>query len=73
ARAAGRDPSTIRTSTWGLPATVASVGTYEAFVRRHLEAGFTDVCVVPSGVPVARLRSIARTIVPALREEFAPA
>jgi len=71
-REAGRDPATVRTSTWGLPETVASEDAYEAFVRRHLEAGFTDVCVVPGSAPVERLRRIAQTVVPRLREEFAP-
>ena len=71
-RDAGRDPATIRTSTWGLPTTVASQDAYEAFVRRHLEAGFSDVCVVPGSAPVERLRRIAETVVPRLREEFAP-
>ena len=71
-REAGRDPATVRTYTWGLPETVASEDAYEAFVRRHLEAGFTDVCVVPGSAPVGRLRRIAETVVPRLREEFAP-
>ena len=71
-REAGRDPATVRTSTWGLPETVASEDAYEAFVRRHLEAGFTDVCVVPGSAPVERLQRIAQTVVPRLREEFAP-
>ncbi|HEY3336410.1 MAG TPA: LLM class flavin-dependent oxidoreductase [Candidatus Limnocylindrales bacterium] len=71
-RSEGRDPGTIRRSTWGLPATVASEDAYEAFVRRHLEAGFTDVCVVPGSAPVERLRRIAEQVVPGLRQEFAP-
>jgi alkanesulfonate monooxygenase SsuD/methylene tetrahydromethanopterin reductase-like flavin-dependent oxidoreductase (luciferase family) len=72
-RDAGRDPGDVRTSTWGLPATVASEDAYEAFVRRHLEAGFTDVAVVPGSAPVDRLRRIAEGVVPALRAEFSPA
>lgn len=70
-RDAGRDPATIRRSTWGLSDTVASDDAFESFVRRHLEAGFTDVCVVPGAAPLERLRRIAETIVPRLREEFA--
>jgi alkanesulfonate monooxygenase SsuD/methylene tetrahydromethanopterin reductase-like flavin-dependent oxidoreductase (luciferase family) len=70
-RDAGRDPATIRRSTWGLSNTVASDDAFESFVRRHLEAGFTDVCVVPGAAPLERLRRIAETIVPRLREEFA--
>ena len=68
--AAGRDPATIRRSTWGGPETVASAEAYEAFVRRHLELGFTDVCVVPRGVPEAVLRQVAADVLPRLREEF---
>ena len=71
ARAAGRDPAAIRRSVWGLPDVVASEASYEAFVRRHLELGFTDVCVVPLGVPRDRLRSIAGRVIPRLRAEFA--
>jgi alkanesulfonate monooxygenase SsuD/methylene tetrahydromethanopterin reductase-like flavin-dependent oxidoreductase (luciferase family) len=70
--AAGRDPGTVRRSTWALPAAVASEATYEGFARRQLELGFTDVSVVPLGVPVERLRRIAETVVPALRAEFTP-
>lgn len=68
--AAGRDPGTVRRSTWALPAAVASEATYEAFARRQLELGFTDVSVVPLGVPVERLRRIAEMVVPGLRAEF---
>ena len=71
-RDAGRDPGAVRRSTWGLSETVASEDAYEAFVRRHLEAGFTDVCVVPGTAPADRLRRIAETVVPRLREEFEP-
>ena len=71
ARAAGRDPGTIRRSIWGVPDAVASEAAYEAFARHHLSIGFTDVAVVPKGVPAARLRRIAETVIPALREEFA--
>ena len=62
----------MRRSTWALPAAVASEAAYEAFARRQLELGFTDVSVVPLGVPVERLRRIAEAVVPALRAEFAP-
>jgi len=65
----GRDPRTIRRSVWGLPEAVASEAAYEAFARRHLALGFTDISVVPRGVPEARLRRIATEIIPALREE----
>ena len=67
-RDVGRDPATVRRSTWGGPGTAASPEAYEAFVRRHLELGFTDVCVVPGPAPEARLRAIAASVRPALRE-----
>ncbi len=68
----GRDPATIRRSVWGPPEVVADEPAFEAFARRHLALGFTDVSVVPRGVPEARLRRIAAEILPALRAEFAP-
>lgn len=67
-----RDPGTVRRSTWGLPPAVASEAAYEAFVRRQLDLGFTDVAVVPGSAPVERLRRIADTILPSLRAEYAP-
>lgn len=73
ARGAGRDPATIRRSTWGGPETVASEAAYEAFVRSQLDLGFTDVCVVPRDVPADRLRRIAAEVLPRLRAEYAPA
>jgi alkanesulfonate monooxygenase SsuD/methylene tetrahydromethanopterin reductase-like flavin-dependent oxidoreductase (luciferase family) len=71
--AIGRDPGTIRRSVWGTPDTVASEAAYQTFARRHLALGFTDISVVPKDVPEARLRTIAREIIPALRSEFGPA
>ena len=72
-RRAGRDPATIRRSVWGTPDAVASEAAFEAFARHHLELGFTDISVVPKGVPEVRLRRIASEIIPALRAEFGPA
>lgn len=66
----GRDPGTIRRSVWGTPDTLASEAAFAAFARRHLELGFTDISVVPRGVPEARLRTIATEVIPALREEI---
>lgn len=66
----GRDPGTIRRSVWGTPDVVASEAAYETFARRHLELGFTDISVVPRGVPESRLRTIATEVIPALREEI---
>jgi alkanesulfonate monooxygenase SsuD/methylene tetrahydromethanopterin reductase-like flavin-dependent oxidoreductase (luciferase family) len=71
-RAEGRDPAAVRRSVWGLSHAVASEAAYEAFARRHLELGFTDISVVPAGVPVERLRRIAEEVIPALRAEGAP-
>ncbi len=71
--AAGRDPGTVRRSVWALPDALVSEAAYEAFARRHLAMGFTDISVVPAGVPDARLRRIAHDVLPALREEFAAA
>jgi alkanesulfonate monooxygenase SsuD/methylene tetrahydromethanopterin reductase-like flavin-dependent oxidoreductase (luciferase family) len=68
--AVGRDPATIRRSVWGTPDVVASEDAYAAFARRHLALGFTDISVVPKGVPMDRLRRIAGDVLPALREEF---
>jgi len=68
--ALGRDPGAIRRSVWGTPDTVSSEAAYEAFARRHLELGFTDISVVPKGVPEARLRRIATEVIPKLRAEL---
>jgi alkanesulfonate monooxygenase SsuD/methylene tetrahydromethanopterin reductase-like flavin-dependent oxidoreductase (luciferase family) len=66
--AVGRDPATIRRSVWGGPEAIASEAAYEAFARRHLGLGFTDVSVVAGGVPADRLQRIATEVVPGLRE-----
>ena len=70
--AAGRDPGSVRRSVWAPPVAVASQAAYLDFARRHLAMGFTDVSVVPAGVPAERLRDIARNVLPVLRAEFAP-
>jgi alkanesulfonate monooxygenase SsuD/methylene tetrahydromethanopterin reductase-like flavin-dependent oxidoreductase (luciferase family) len=64
---AGRDPATIRRSTWGGAETMASDDAYAAFVRRHLDLGFTDVSVTAGSVPRDRWSSIAREVLPDLR------
>jgi alkanesulfonate monooxygenase SsuD/methylene tetrahydromethanopterin reductase-like flavin-dependent oxidoreductase (luciferase family) len=69
--AIGRDPATVRRSVWAGSEVLASEAAYETFARRHLELGFTDISVVPRGVPEARLRRIASEVVPALRSAFA--
>ncbi len=72
-KAIGRDPATIRRSVWAGSEVLESEAAYEAFARRHLELGFTDISAVPRGVPEARLRRIATEVVPALRMAFTPA
>ena len=65
--AIGRDPATIRRSVWAGESVLHDEGTFEAFARRHLELGFTDIAVVPGATPETRLRRIADEILPALR------
>ena len=71
-RATGRDPATIRRSTWTeSEEDVATEAGFEAFVRTHRALGFTDFSIVPSdeaGPDV--LRRIAHDRIPALRAEF---
>ena len=66
--AAGRDPATIRRSTWSEPEAFESVATYEAFVETHRAMGFTDLSVAlpPPGQRDIVTR-IARDVLPRLR------
>jgi alkanesulfonate monooxygenase SsuD/methylene tetrahydromethanopterin reductase-like flavin-dependent oxidoreductase (luciferase family) len=69
--AAGREPSSIRRSTWAEGDVAESEGAFVAFARRHRALGFTDISIVPSGpdfLPV--LRRIALERIPELRAEF---
>ena len=73
AREAGRDPATIRRSTWVGGETATSVDAYTDFVRRHRALGFTDLTTgLPAAAHVDTLREIAGGVLPALREERVP-
>ncbi len=68
ARAAGRDPATIRRSTWATRDILASEATYRAFVDAHLALGFTDIStVVPGADHMSTFRHIAEDVIPAYR------
>jgi alkanesulfonate monooxygenase SsuD/methylene tetrahydromethanopterin reductase-like flavin-dependent oxidoreductase (luciferase family) len=68
---AGRDPSSIRRSTWIGGRLASSVEAYEDFVRRHHRLGFTDLTIgLPDGANERVLRDIAGRAIPALRAEL---
>jgi len=71
-RGAGRDPATIRRSTWTeAEEDVTSSKGFEAFVRTHRALGFTDFSIVPwDEASPDVLERIARETIPALRAEF---
>jgi alkanesulfonate monooxygenase SsuD/methylene tetrahydromethanopterin reductase-like flavin-dependent oxidoreductase (luciferase family) len=67
-RAIGRDPATIRRSTWTTADALRSESSYLEFVTRHRALGFTDFSTVmpaPEDSPV--LRRVAETLIPELR------
>ena len=67
-RAAGRDPATIRRSTWTTGEPLESAEAYREFAQRHLDLGFTDISVLlPERPSAAVLAEIARDILPGLR------
>lgn len=71
-RDAGRDPGSIRRSTWAEGDVATSEAAFVGFVRQHRALGFTDFSVVPQERdhrPV--LERIARDRIPELRAEFA--
>jgi alkanesulfonate monooxygenase SsuD/methylene tetrahydromethanopterin reductase-like flavin-dependent oxidoreductase (luciferase family) len=69
---AGRDPATIRRSTWAESDVATSVDAFVGFARAHLALGFTDISIVPAGPDHrATLRRIAGEAIPALRAEAA--
>jgi alkanesulfonate monooxygenase SsuD/methylene tetrahydromethanopterin reductase-like flavin-dependent oxidoreductase (luciferase family) len=73
-RAAGRDPETIRRSTWIGTEAFTSVASFQAYVRTHHELGFTDLSVaLPSPGRPERdvLEQVAREVIPRLRAEQA--
>ena len=65
-RAAGRDPLTVRRSTWGTGSVVASPGAFVDFVERHRRLGFTDFNT-PLAHDLGARRAIAQEVIPALR------
>lgn len=69
----GRDPATIRRSTWANGDALDSEDRYLDFVRRHLALGFTDfITELPDASHRHVLEAVARTIIPALRAEAVP-
>ncbi len=70
-RELGRNPDTIRRSTWAEWADVlVTTGAFEAFVESHRRLGFTDFTVVlpPPGRRNV-LEAVARDVIPRLRVE----
>jgi len=75
-REAGRDPDTIRRSTWADEDALASVEAFESFVETHLRLGFTDLSVwLPDldGPTREVLDHVARESIPRFRAEDAAA
>jgi alkanesulfonate monooxygenase SsuD/methylene tetrahydromethanopterin reductase-like flavin-dependent oxidoreductase (luciferase family) len=69
---AGRDPVSIRRSTWVGPEIAADEDAYLSFARRHRALGFTDFMTqLPGPSELPALRRIARERIPELRAEFA--
>lgn len=69
---AGRDPASIRRSTWAGAEVAASESAYLGFVRHHRDLGFTDfMTVLPRPADLAIVRRIALERIPELRAEFA--
>ena len=75
-REIGRDPASIRRSTWAEVDALESPETYEAFVATHRALGFTDLSVsLPEagGREQHVLEQVARDVIPGLRAEEAAA
>lgn len=71
-RTVGRDPRTIRRSTWTGREVFRSEASYVDFVRLHRRIGFTDVStVMPHPEQMPLLRHLAAEVIPALRAEAA--
>jgi alkanesulfonate monooxygenase SsuD/methylene tetrahydromethanopterin reductase-like flavin-dependent oxidoreductase (luciferase family) len=67
-RAIGRDPATLRRSTWATRDVLRSEAVYRAFVDHHRAIGFTDFTTVlpdPEHLPV--LRHVAADVIPEFR------
>ncbi|MFI5225092.1 MAG: LLM class flavin-dependent oxidoreductase [Candidatus Limnocylindrales bacterium] len=70
-REVGRDPASVRRSTWAGAGVFESEETYIEFARRHHALGFTDlVTVLPGEDRMGLLEWIARDRIPELRAEF---
>jgi alkanesulfonate monooxygenase SsuD/methylene tetrahydromethanopterin reductase-like flavin-dependent oxidoreductase (luciferase family) len=66
----GRDPATIRRSTWATGDVLESEDRYLDFYRRHRALGFTDfITVLPEPANRHVLEAVAGTIIPTLRAE----
>lgn len=68
-REAGRDPGSVRRSTWTGADVIRSPAAFRAFVERFAALGFTDfTCGLPGAEDMAAVRQIARELIPELRE-----
>ena len=68
---AGRDPASIRRSTWAEAPVARDADAYSDFVRQHAAIGFTDFATVhPGTAHVSTLRRIAGDVIPRLRESL---
>ncbi len=68
----GRDPATIRRSTWATADVLRSKEAYLEFQRGHRALGFTDfITNLPAPENQHVLESVAKTIIPELRREHA--
>lgn len=73
-RAIGRDPATLRRSTWATADALDSVQSYRSFAERHHALGFTDlVTVLPPPAGMAVLREVADVVIPELRARWGTA
>lgn len=69
---AGRDPATIRRSTWAEAPVARDADAFADYVRQHAAIGFTDFATVhPGATHQATLRRIATEVIPRLRDELA--
>ena len=71
ARSAGRDPATIRRSTWIGGDHIPSEAAFERFVRRHVSLGFTDLTIGPPAGGLRLLERLGSRTLPRLRAQHA--
>lgn len=70
--AIGRDPATLRRSTWTTGEPLASADAYRDFATRQLDLGFTDISVLLPERPDPKvLEQVARDVLPHLRRATA--